>query len=345
MAKIAVLDIAASKTGALSILRDFYDQVKGHPDGNEWIFITGAEGILEDCPESRIRVFVRSDVKASSKARLWFDLVTGAGYIRSLGADVLFSLQNTLPRGKSAKKSVLYVHQPLGYQEIRNFSFWKKEERPLAVYQHLYSVLVNASVKKADLTIVQTKWMRDAVLRKTGADAERVVQILPEVGDISAYGKGQRFDPNFFFYPAGDILYKNHELIRKAEEILKDRGHTGFRIRLTRDEPMSREEVYRTYFESTLLFPSYIETFGLPLAEASQTGNPILVADTPFAREILEGYPNVRYFHPFRAEELARLMEEVMEGKILPAAPERESRDTEPENSYGKIMELVRHEA
>ncbi len=344
MAKIAVLDIAASKTGALTILQDFYRYVRTHPDGNEWIFVTGVEGILEDAPEEKLRVICRSDVKASSGRRLRFDLFSGKDFLKSLQADIVFSLQNTLPYGVRGIRQVLYVHQPLGYQKVKRFSFFRREERALAVYQHLYSILVNASVRRSDKTIVQTEWMREAVIRKTGISPERIVKLTPKVEDLSEYGKGVVFDPKSFFFPAGDILYKNHRLIKEAEKILADKGITDYKVILTTGKPMKREEVYRIYFGSTLLFPSYIETFGLPLAEASQSGNPILAADTPFAREILREYPNAFFFDPFDARELAKLMEDVLEGRIAPVPTKEADRKDEEEDSYGILMKMITDE-
>jgi glycosyltransferase involved in cell wall biosynthesis len=53
------------------------------------------------------------------------------------------------------------------------------------------------------------------------------------------------------------------------------------------------EEVL-SYYKSVdaLLFPSQIETFGLPLAEASCFGLPIIAADLPYAAEVLKKYEN-----------------------------------------------------
>lgn len=334
--KIVVLDIAASKTGALTILRDFYGYVVSSGDKNEWIFITGIKDALEERPDSNIKVICREDVKASSKSRLKFDLFTGAGYIESLKPDVLFSLQNTLPRGLKGMKKVLYVHQPLGYQKIKRFSFFRKEERPLAIYQYLYSVLVNSSVKASDVTIVQTEWMKEAVEEKTGK--KETVKITPQIPDITEFGKDTEFDKDSFFYPAGDILYKNHALIEEAAGMLKNEGTEDFRLIFTNKKPMTRKEVCRQYFCSTLVFPSYIETFGLPLAEAMQTGNPILAADTPFAREILSDYDNAYYFDPFSAVELKELMKKVLEGKISPSAGRHITSDS---NSYGEIVNIL----
>lgn len=337
--KIAVLDIAASKTGALSILRDFYGYVREYRNpANEWVFITGVPGILEDIPEKKISVICREDVKASSKNRLMFDLFTGRGFMESLNADVIFSLQNTFPKGLRCKKKILYVHQPLGFQKVKRFSFLKKEERHLASYQYLYAPLVNASIKASDVTIVQTEWMKKAALEKTGVGEDRIKEIAPDIPDISGYADGVTFDPKSFFYPAGDILYKNHALIEEAAALLKAEGIKDLKIIFTKEQPLSRSEVCRKYFESTLLFPSYIETYGLPLAEGMQTGNPILAADTPFARQILKGYGKAFFFDPFDAGRLKNLMKDIYEGRITPG--ERAAAKT-GENSYAEILKLI----
>ncbi|MBO4374598.1 MAG: hypothetical protein J5829_05790 [Lachnospiraceae bacterium] len=337
--KIAVLDIAASKTGALSILRDFYGYVKDHKNPeNEWVFITGVRDILEAVPEKKISVICREDVKASSKNRLMFDLFSGKKFLESLSPDVVFSLQNTLPKGIECRKKILYVHQPLGYQTAKKFSFLKKEERHLAMYQYMYAPLVNASVKAADVTVVQTEWMKDAVRKKTGISKERIREIAPDIPDISEYAKDACFDRKSFFYPAGDILYKNHSLINAAVRQLKDEGIDDLKITFTKDKPLGRSEVCRKYFESTLLFPSYIETYGLPLAEGMQTGNPILAADTPFARQILEGYEKAYFYDPFDPVRLKSLMKEVYEEKITPGSRKTKSGSS---NSYAEIVKLI----
>ncbi|MBR5375972.1 MAG: glycosyltransferase [Lachnospiraceae bacterium] len=337
--KIAVLDIAASKTGALSILRDFYGYVKDRDScENEWIFITGVPGILEDVPEKKIRVICRDDVKASSKNRLMFDLFTGKDFLKSLSPDVVFSLQNTLPSGLKCKKKILYVHQPLGYQKVKRFSLLKKDERHLAMYQYLYAPLVDSSVKKADITIVQTAWMREAVIKKTGISEDRIREIPPDIPDITGFAKGITFDPKSFFYPAGDILYKNHALIEEAAKLLESEGINDIKLTFTKDHPLSREEVCRKYFESTLVFPSYIETYGLPLAEGMQTGNPILAADTPFAGQILEGYERAYFFDPFDPRQLKELMRDVYEGRIT---PDRPAAKKETANTYEEIVKII----
>ena len=339
--RIVVNNIAASKTGALSVLRDFYNYIAENETGsNEWIFVLG-DRLLEE--RDNIRVIVRDDIKASRRNRLMFDLRTGADFFMSLKPDVLFSMQNTLPGGYRGRQ-VLYVHQPLGYQNWKNFSFLKAEEREYAIYQKLIGRMIDASVKRADKVIVQTEWMRKAVTAKTGVPEDRIVKIMPDIditGDLRNTAlehccSDERVTNNSFFYPAGEILYKNHGCILEAAGILKSRGIDDFTIAFTLNKGdipyldrypeyeqvkylgrISREEVFERYRKDILLFPSYIETFGYPPAEARAVGGRILASDCPFCHEVLEGYDRSEYFDPFKPGELAALMEKAIRGELF----------------------------
>ncbi len=60
--------------------------------------------------------------------------------------------------------------------------------------------------------------------------------------------------------------------------------------------PIPRKNVYEKYAESVLIFPSYMESFGLPLLEARETGSPVIASDTLFSHEILDGYQKAVFF-------------------------------------------------
>ena len=335
--RIVVNDIAASKTGALSVLKDFYKYVLEHDKENEWIFVLG-DKLLEE--RDNIRIVVRSDVKAGWLNRLKFDLINGGKYLMSFEPDVVFSLQNTMPASVLVKK-VLYVHQPLGFQRQKNFSLFKGAERHLAIYQHFISRLIDASIKKADKTIVQTKWMEDAITKKTGVKPEKIRRILPDINvprleRILSDNKFEALSEKDFFYPASNIIYKNHSCIMEAVKLLKERNVSGFSVSFTLEKTdacdfpyydkfnevhylgsIDRDEVFLRYKKGTLLFPSYIETFGYPPAEARAVKGLVLASDCDFSREVLNEYDNAYYFNPFDPVELADCMEKVIKGDIV----------------------------
>lgn len=62
---------------------------------------------------------------------------------------------------------------------------------------------------------------------------------------------------------------------------------------------------------NAVVFPSYIETFGLPLIEAASLSCPILAADIPYANEVLANYNGVKFL-PFNnsdkwADEISKI--------------------------------------
>ncbi len=342
---IAVLDIAASKTGALSVLRDFYEGIKELDRVNTWIFITGVKGLISEDPAyPNIRVIVRDDVKKSKLNRLFFDRFSGASFLKSLRPDIIFSMQNTLPTGvekimtpsKKRVRNVIYLHQPLGFQKEKNFSFFNKWEREAALYQKLIAPMIDRSVKRADKIIVQTEWMKEALIKKDRIQPEKVDRITPAVPDLSKLCKPDvKRDPSLFFYPAGSMIYKDHQCIVDALWLLYKRGISDIKVIFTEKEKalpwlrvpseirknidfrgmVKRENMVPLYQSSVLLFPSYIETFGYPLAEARSLSVPVIAADTPFSRELLSGYEKKAFFPVSSAEALSGLMEESLKGR------------------------------
>lgn len=333
--RIVVNDIAASTGGALTVLKEFYNCVAEHDRENEWIFLLG-DHLLEET--DRIKVKVLRDVKASGFKKLVFDFVTGRKYIHSLEPDVVLSLQNIITFGLKVPQLV-FIHQAIPFQNIKNYSFFKKGERKLAVIQHLIGRIIKRSAQKSHRVFVQTRWMRNAVCDSCRLTPDKVIVATPNVKG-AARSDGAQFCREQFFYPTIAQSYKNNNAITRSSELLNQKGlaHT---VTLTLPAQYAREnvrcvgrlpyeQVQAYYASSTLLFPSYMETFGYPLAEARSAGTVILAADTPFAREVLAGYENGYFFDPFRPEELAQLMEKVISGELVrkesvPAAPQ--SRD------------------
>ena len=101
---------------------------------------------------------------------------------------------------------------------------------------------------------------------------------------------------------------------------------------------IERGSLFNIYKTGTLVFPSYIETYGYPPAEVRSVGGLVLASDTPFCREVLKGYKNAEFFDPFSPEELAGLMQEVIEKKLRPVRAEDENL---PSGSWGDVVKAV----
>ena len=105
--RIVVNDIAASKGGAMTVLRDFYNYVKENDKENEWIFLLGDKHFDET---ENVRIIALPKIKKSSLKRLAFDFFTGKMFISKLNPDVVFSMQNTVTWGVKVPQ-VVYMHQ------------------------------------------------------------------------------------------------------------------------------------------------------------------------------------------------------------------------------------------
>lgn len=314
---IVVNDIAASPGGGLTVLKEFYEAVKRSDKRIKWIFLLSKPYIEET---ENIKVVLMPKVKNHFN-RLIFDLFLGRRIINSYNPSLFISLQNTIVFGCKCK-SVVYVHQPLPFQSVKRYSFFKKSEFKNACIQYLLGYLIKKSIKNSDLTFVQTKWMKKAV--KKQCRINNIKQYYPEMPTIK--GKASYQTTNQFFYPTSTASYKNNEILINASKKLTNLGveySTIMTLEKENDDSNIKylgrlpiDEVYKYYSNSCLVFPSYIETFGYPLVEARSVGSIILAADTLFSRELLDGYENAYFFNAFNENELVYLLKKVATQKI-----------------------------
>ena len=322
--RIVVNDIAASSGGALTILQDFYNFLLSNSEAkkHEWIFLL-SDNLIDET--ENIKVHIHKDKKRWTN-KLIFECITGRNYIKELKPDKVFSLQNTIIYG-TGYPQIVYLHQSLPFQDIKKFSFFSKNEAKLALYQHIIGKYINFSIRKADLVVVQTKWMKEAISEKSKINGTKIINVLPKIVMKYDTKTDVVFNPNSFFYPATKEIYKNHDCIIKAITILNKEGINDFSVKLTLNKlintknidcigHLNSEDMEQFYRSSVLVFPSYIETIGLPLLEARSVGSIILAAKTKFASEALENYENAYFFDPFRPNELAALMKSIINSEI-----------------------------
>ncbi len=110
----------------------------------------------------------------------------------------------------------------------------------------------------------------------------------------------------------GKIGWKTEKLIERV------RQHAELNKRLFMFNDLSDRELEYCYSHSrALVFPSYVEGFGLPLVEAMQRGLPAMASDIPVFREI--GGDSMAYFGLSEPESLCRLVRHFEESGKFPA--------------------------
>ncbi len=316
--KVLVYDVAARAGGGGAAILDQYYQAAVNDQNNEWWFIVSLADTFADTERIHI-LHLKNETSYLRRiiSRWKFEKVELRRLLSDINPDKVISLQNTPVPGAKCIQEV-YLHQSIQFSPVK-FSFFKAEERSLAFRQRFICSLIRRKLKKADKVIVQTNWMREAVSKWARYPKERIVVEPPRVttyeGDYSCLKKKE----NTFFYPASPYIYKNHTIILKACEILKEAGIENYSVDFTFFDDSNelakelyhfssehglpinfighqdRNVLYEMYQTRTMLFPSYMETFGLPLVEAKSVDGNILASNCPFAFEALGTYKKVRF--------------------------------------------------
>ncbi|MCI8664259.1 MAG: glycosyltransferase family 4 protein [Hungatella sp.] len=329
---VMIYDVHASESGALAILDDLYDQICGYEDKTiNWIFIVSTPE-YEETDHIKVKRFPW--IKRNWGYRCFFDIVTTRKLLKEFKPDKIFSLQN---KGISFynKEQLVYLHLPFILTDHK-FDI-RTDGKKLWLYQNVISKSIFRSLRNVNMTIVQTHWMKEALTEKAGVSAEKITILQPDItnNQILQYTDTDK-NRKRFFYPATAFTYKNHMTILKALDYVQRSGFTDYemiftireqenrytkelyefvlkhRLRVKFGGQISRDNVFKMYAQSILLFPSYVESFGLPLLEARLSGTYVLASDCPFSREILAGYNKADFFpemdYKCLAEKIAALV-------------------------------------
>lgn len=322
---IMLFDVPAESGGALSVLDDYYRVARKDVE-NDYVFVISVPELEET---ENIKILRFPWIKKSWLHRLFFDHIIAHRLVRQYCAKRIISLQNIAIPHTKVSQTVL-IHNAIPFSEHR-FKF--SEDRFLWLYQNIIGRSIIKSIKRADHIVVQTQWMKKACIQKGGVTPEKI-EVNPPVIDIEIkdYFKETKESLSTFFYPASGIAFKNHRVIIDACLKLRENGFHNYGVIFTLkgDEnkhvkkllktvqenelpirfvgSLSREAVFLMYSKSVLLFPSYLETVGLPLLEAKMHGSPIIVTDCDYSREVLGNYLNAMFFEYANALQLSDLM-------------------------------------
>lgn len=326
---ILVYDVAAQSGGGETVLRAYCAQYAADTANTYYVLLSACQ--IEET--SNLHPLYFKWIKRSWLHRIWFDAFVASGLVRKYNIDKVISLQNTLFPRISVQKEVL-VHNAIPFCEHR---FSMKESRGLWIAQNLIGHVCLRSIKQADLVLVQNDWMRDACAQKANVSKEKFIVQAPTIPPSTVHFSGAQWNgKTHFFYPASANLFKNHTVILDACQKLLDEGITQFDVLFTltgHENALSEQLLKRTnenglpiifqgwmstadvqeyYSKSILLFPSYLETVGLPLLEAKQVGCPIVVADYKYAHFENINYERTTFFSPEKPHSLFRIMMDVI---------------------------------
>ncbi|WP_462351474.1 glycosyltransferase [Fusobacterium varium] len=322
MKTIVVNNPAAKTSGALTILKEFLKKISSLKCSHRFFVIVSVEE-LKDYETDKLKIIVVPN--QHFKERIFWDFYRLKKFLKEkdIIPDIFFSIQNTGVNLSKNIPQILYYHQPLSIVKL-NWNPFKKEERLFWIYKNIYPFFIKMYLDRIKKIIVQTEWVKKEFSQKFNYNLKNIIVVkpsinLPDISKIKMISK-EKFR---IFYPATPLVYKNHEIIIKALGELKkekkdlandleciftfsekENGRINGLIKKNNVEDIIKlvgkipyERVLEYYKSSDLMiFPSKLETLGLPLMEAKHFNLNILVIDLPYSREVIGNYKKAIYF-------------------------------------------------
>ncbi len=276
--------------------------------------------------------------KKSWWARLFYEYFYFKKLSKKLNVDVWFSLHDVSPN-VVCKKQFVYCHNPNSFQKI-GLKDWFFDYK-VGVFGLLYKYLYKINIKKNTAVFVQQHWIEQE-FEKLFKIENVLVATPPFTEQIITENVDLQPDKTYFFYPSFPRSFKNFEVIMQAILLLpaniREKVHfvfttiSGNKSRYARHlikeyshfemvtflGHIDREALLK-YYNSTqcLLFPSKLETWGLPISEAKAYKKPMFLANLSYAKETVGDYDRVCFFEPDDAQKLACLITDFVNNEVI----------------------------
>lgn len=312
MKTIVINNPAAKFGGALSILKEVLEKIIQDNKNLYYVIVSVKE--LKKYENENVKIYVIKEQNFLERI-LWDNIKLKLFLKKNLiYPDIFYSYQNTGVNIDKKIPQIIYYHQALSLSNEK-WNFFKKTERSFWVYKKIYPFFVKFYLNRTKKVIVQTEWIKDAFSKKFKYSLKKIEVNNPKLKKIDLKNVKNLSKNKFrIFYPASPFKYKNHDLILNCLEDIKEDFECIFTFfegenkdidRLIQEKKLkdkirlvgkiSYEKVLEYYKSSDLLvFPSSIETCGLPLLEAIEFELSIIAADKPYSREITKGYEKIK---------------------------------------------------
>lgn len=239
--------------------------------------------------------------------------------------DVLLCFNGLPPLRRAQAKTIVFVQN--SYLINNRFSFRRLNRQ--SIRQVMDYCIFRYALRNADEIWVQTASMASAIKMLCPA---MPVRTMPFVGQDTLRGAASappvenHASSLTYFYPADASIHKNHIRLFSAWQLLASEAYppklmvtlstaefqemlevTGIKScdneNIVNLGPLSRSAVLaQLSANTTLIFPSLTESFGLPLVEASALSCPIVASELDFVRDVCDP---VQTFNPLSAVSIA----------------------------------------
>lgn len=329
MKTIVVSAVNIRKGGTLTILRGCLEYLSSLALEGKYRVVAIVHK-RELCNYKGIEYIEMPTIIKSWSRRLWCEYVTMYRISKELApVELWLSLHDTTPRVK-AKRRAVYCQTSFPFLKLK-LNDWRFDFK-IGLFRLFTQAAYRINIRKNSYLIVQAEWLRKRFTRMFRLPHDRFI-IAPPRNKEYQPTIGAKNDIYTFIYAATPDCHKNFELICQAAKLLEDEiGEGRFKVILTINGTenkyaqwiykrwneveslvfyglMDKETLLHHYASSDcLIFPSRIETWGLPISEFMPYNKPMLLADLPYAHETAAGASQVTFFNPGSKDELKKRM-------------------------------------
>ena len=330
---VVVLACASRTSGAKTIYLQFLDHLKVNIGVHRY-FIFVDESM--PCPSIDGVTYLVVNGRTWIK-RVFLDFFALRKILKdkNIHPSLIISFQNTGARCLRDVPQLIYYHQPIPLYPNK-WSFFRSDERAYALYKNIYPFFVSCSFDKNNTDfVVQIPYIAESLINKIKIDRSRIHVLFPDIEsiDLDQIGVYEYEKSTFnFVYPAVPAIYKEHKTLVEAIRIIGEKypqeiKHIKVHLTLSIQQGEILKLKIKQYNLSDcfvfhgvvphtillsminsshgLLFPSTIETLGLPLIEAASLGKSIIVSDVCYSHQVIGEYEGVNFVAPYDYEKWA----------------------------------------
>lgn len=266
---------------------------------------------------------------------------------------------------------VVVVQSPLAVPSIR--ADYAHLMRQSALHRAYFRAMLGPSLRRVDAVIAVSTWLRSELLRSVaGLDPERVHAVPEGVGHPPDGPMIAKASPPVILFVSTLFGYKGASDLVEALGILAEHmprvawsarfvgkdpsgGVESARLaqraneldvgdRVTLVGPLRHDEVWNAYATATVfVYPSRLETFGLPPLEAMASGVPVIASNAPSVRSVVAGAAITvdPQDHRALAEQLCELLTSPARRAALVKAGYRRASELSWDNAAAQIRDVV----
>lgn len=325
--KIIISAINIRQGGTLSVLNDCLTFLENEISQEyEIIALVHKKSMFDSYKQIKFIEFPNS--MNSYLRRCFYEYIFFNRLSKRLKPYLWLSLHDMTPNVKADIRAV-YCHNPCMFYRLNGIKEFFVD-KTFFIFCLFYRFLYEFNIKSNDYVIVQQTWIKNEFIKTFSLEPKKIIVSYPNilVSKKSQRKKCRKSQKYTLFYASFPACFKNFEIIGEAAALLKKKNIENINFVVTIDGSenkysksvyekykhldniefiglQSRESVFELYKSSDcFLFPSKLETWGMPISEAKAFNMPIILSDLPYAHETLGKYEKANFFNPSSAEDL-----------------------------------------